>query len=237
MEIISRADATSAGLTHYFTGVPCKHGHVAARYTKNTRCVPCVNDAVYRSRALNPEVSKQGLKDAQRRYHAAHRDDRNQVSREYRENNGEAFKRTKQNWNRNNRQRISESKRDYHRRNRDYILQRMRDRYGSDTLYRLGMRARSMVGRVLTSLGTEKIRPTFEVLGYTTNDLRRHLEALFVDGMTWENYGEWHIDHKIPVSLLIYWGITDPAIINALWNLQPLWAFDNISKGNRFVSQ
>ena len=38
------------------------------------------------------------------------------------------------------------------------------------------------------------------MLGYSSNDLKIHMELLFSDGMSWENWGEWHIDHKIPVS-------------------------------------
>ena len=49
--------------------------------------------------------------------------------------------------------------------------------------------------------------------------------------MTWENRGDWHIDHIKPMSLLIKEGVTCLRIINALSNLTPLWAHDNRSKG------
>ncbi len=50
--------------------------------------------------------------------------------------------------------------------------------------------------------------------------------------MTWENHGEWHIDHIIPIS----WGKTESEVIelNHYTNFQPLWAKDNLSKGNRW---
>ena len=73
-----------------------------------------------------------------------------------------------------------------------------------------------------------------EIVGYSARDLVRHIESQFLDGMTWDNYGEWHIDHKRPVSWFIADGITDPAIVNALSNLQPLWAADNIRKLNHY---
>ena len=50
--------------------------------------------------------------------------------------------------------------------------------------------------------------------------------------MSWENYGEWHIDHKKPISK--FDKKTNLKIINSLCNLQPLWAKDNLSKGNKF---
>jgi len=69
---------------------------------------------------------------------------------------------------------------------------------------------------------------------YTINDLEQHLESLFVKGMSWDNYGKWHIDHKIPISAFNF---DKPEHLDfkkcwALNNLQPLWARDNISKSN-----
>jgi hypothetical protein len=72
---------------------------------------------------------------------------------------------------------------------------------------------------------------TIEMLGYSSNDLKRHMELLFLDGMSWENWGEWHIDHKIPVSK--FDKETPMTIVNNLNNLQPLWALDNLSKSNK----
>jgi len=53
--------------------------------------------------------------------------------------------------------------------------------------------------------------------------------------MTWENYGEWHIDHKIPVSAFNFDHIAqgDFKCCWALENLQPLWARDNRTKGSK----
>jgi len=67
-------------------------------------------------------------------------------------------------------------------------------------------------------------------LGYLSGDLKRHIESLFLDGMNWGNHGDWRVDHIKPVSKFIERGIYDPAKINALTNLQPLWAKDNLSK-------
>lgn len=63
---------------------------------------------------------------------------------------------------------------------------------------------------------------TIDLLGYSALDLKIHLESLFTEGMTWSNHGEWHIDHIIPVSN--FTPDTPMNIVNALSNLQPLWA-------------
>ena len=50
MQIISRAEAKAKGLKRYFTGKPCKHGHVAERQLFNATCVKCQRAANKKSR-------------------------------------------------------------------------------------------------------------------------------------------------------------------------------------------
>ena len=78
---------------------------------------------------------------------------------------------------------------------------------------------------------------TIELIGCSIEYLRRHLESQFVGGMTWNNYGlyGWHIDHIIPLS---YFDFTDPEQQRRAWhytNLRPMWAVDNIRKGNKLI--
>jgi len=60
------------------------------------------------------------------------------------------------------------------------------------------------------------------------------MERLFQDGMSWGNHGEWHVDHIIPVSEMVRLGVTCPKKINALSNLRPVWAEDNLRKNDGF---
>ena len=75
----------------------------------------------------------------------------------------------------------------------------------------------------------------FSLLGYTVAQLREHLEGLFQSGMSWDNYGEWHIDHVVPHCRFSYTTAKDPDFCAcwALTNLQPLWKADNLRKGSR----
>ena len=74
---------------------------------------------------------------------------------------------------------------------------------------------------------------TMKLIGCSWKDLKKHLENQFVNGMSWDNYGEWHIDHIIPCASF---DLSDPnqqRICFNFRNLQPLWAKDNLSKGSK----
>lgn len=103
-----------------------------------------------------------------------------------------------------------------------------RNRYSRDPDFRVLMAMRSFVNRAKFNKSSKR---TSEVLGYTSDDLILHIESQFKDGMSWNNHGDWHIDHIKPVSAFIKEGVVDPSVINALDNLQPLWATDNQKKG------
>lgn len=70
-------------------------------------------------------------------------------------------------------------------------------------------------------------------LGCTIAELKTYLESKFQPGMSWENYGQWHIDHIKPLSLFDLENHEDFRKAVNFSNLQPLWARDNLSKGNR----
>lgn len=76
----------------------------------------------------------------------------------------------------------------------------------------------------------------FSRLPYGADELRDHLERQFSNGMTWENYGKWHVDHIVPCAAF---DLTDHEQFGRCWalsNFQPLWASDNCRKGARYVA-
>lgn len=87
---------------------------------------------------------------------------------------------------------------------------------------------RSVLNNTLKRLGTKKELKTIDMLGYSALELKEHIENQFIDGMSWNNYGEWHIDHIKMVST--FDENTDIKIVNSLENLRPLWKSDNCSR-------
>jgi len=94
---------------------------------------------------------------------------------------------------------------------------------------------RTLVQRVTLAARGMKTANTQELLGYSFEDFRQHIEKLFESWMNWANHGEWHVDHIKPVSAFISEGITCPATINSLQNLRPLRAVDNLRKGAKYL--
>lgn len=85
------------------------------------------------------------------------------------------------------------------------------------------------------ALGKRKAGRRWEtIVGYSLDDLMRHIERQFERGMTWENMGEWHIDHVLPIAMFSYETCDDPEF-RACWaltNLRPLWAKKNLQKAD-----
>lgn len=88
--------------------------------------------------------------------------------------------------------------------------------------------------RIHNALGSDKKNGTIEYLGCDAETFRFHIEEQFVEGMSWDNYGEWQIDHIIPLQ---YDSPSIEEVIERLdyLNTQPLWAVENQSKGNRRI--
>lgn len=84
--------------------------------------------------------------------------------------------------------------------------------------------------------GRNKSARTLELVGCSIEHLKLWLTFYFQKDMSWENYGEWHIDHIKPCAKF---DLSDPAQQRACFhytNLQPLWAGDNIRKGDKYVA-
>lgn len=110
---------------------------------------------------------------------------------------------------------------------------RERARYASDPQYAIEKRLRASLTQALRRAGVRKTTKSFDLVGCSLQDLKRHLESRFLPGMSWDN-GDVHIDHIRPVSSF---DLTDPEQQHQCFhftNLQPLWKRDNLRKGNRW---
>lgn len=126
---------------------------------------------------------------------------------------------------------IIERERNYDKKNRLVRNIYKQNRRNTDFLFKLICNIRNLIGISFRKNGYNKDSKTNKILGCTYEKFKQHLEKQFTEGMSWDNQGEWHLDHIYPVSL----AKTEEEIIklNHYSNFQPLWAEENIRKGNR----
>ena len=144
-------------------------------------------------------------------------------------------------WKEDNKELINERRRELNqteekkKKNRDYV----RTRRHSDPIIRLRMNFSNLISYHLSQTTKNKVRKRRrhweDIVGYTLSELKEHLEQQFQEGMTWDNYGKWHVDHKYPASLFQITSLECDEFKKCwdLQNLQPLWAEDNIRKSNK----
>jgi hypothetical protein len=104
-------------------------------------------------------------------------------------------------------------------------------RQPKDSNFKIAGALRASIVGALKRQGIRKCRRTDELLGTDKVTARNYLEALFEPGMTWQNHGQWHIDHKIPCASFDLRCPVQQLACCYYKNLQPLWAIDNIKKG------
>ncbi len=157
-------------------------------------------------------------------YKINNRDKVIQSYRDYRKNNPERLKESRKKYKENNKEKITEY--------RTYYSNKRRK---ESDIVRMSENIRRRVNSILKTKGFYKRNKTFDILGCSPTQLKEHLESMFSDGMTWENYGlyGWHIDHIIPVSS----AKSEDELYKLCHytNLQPLWCKDNLSKGSKIL--
>jgi hypothetical protein len=113
---------------------------------------------------------------------------------EFRNNNPEYMK----NWRKNNAEKVTNQKINWCRKNNDKINENERNRRKNDIEYKIKKNLRRRVNQTITR--DYKSSSTLELLGCSTYDFLKYMESKFMDGMNWDNYGQWHIDHIKPCS-------------------------------------
>lgn len=189
---------------------------VRARVQKN------VEENKKKNKALAQKMYKESCdkkKVYRRNYYHKNRDKKRAYDREHYQKNREKALAYAKKWRDNNPKKVRAS------------LRKSQAKRLADPKVRLSHNVSCCMGQ---SLHGNKNGCHWETLvGYTLDDLKKHLEKQFTAGMSWENYGEWHLDHRTPVSAFNFADSSHEDFKRcwSLSNLQPLWAKENISKG------
>lgn len=119
--------------------------------------------------------------------------------------------------------------------NPNYMSAYQTQRLKYDTNFRLLCNLRSRIRMAIKNQRSDKAYKSIELLGCSIEECRKHIESQFKEGMIWDNYGEWHIDHIRPCAAF---DLTDPDQQKECFNyknLQPLWAKENLSKSDKWT--
>ena len=230
--LIPLAKAKEEGLTHYFTGKPCKNGHVSIRFTSNRECQECTA-----SRAVSTE---------RKAYMAAYMRERRAASPELREAERiKSLERMHQIYaplyksDPHHQERIRKLGRKSYRTAVVNDPEKVRQKYRADyrrmaatTQGKLKNRLRARFHSILR--GKCKPGHCLDMVGCSLGELVKHLEKQFLTGMSWENFGMWHIDHIRPCASFDLENLSQAKLCFHYSNLQPLWALDNLRKSSTF---
>jgi hypothetical protein len=163
------------------------------------------------------------------------------ADKKWRDKNKERLYFNHKKWYEENKEKWNQYIKEYREKNIDKIREIKRNyerhRKSTDPIYKLINNFRTAIYQVLKENNVQKNGHYFEVLQYTPNELIHHLENQFNDGMTWDNYGDWHVDHILPISIHNIQEIGDDEFMKcwSLGNLQPMWGEDNIKKSNKIL--
>jgi hypothetical protein len=186
-------------------------------------------------------------KSCAKKYYDLNREEILQQRKKYRQNNKEEIstlrKKTYQDKKNYYKEyyRINKEKIKEYRKKNENNLKEYRKFYQSkkrkeDPIFKFSSNVRSLISSSFKRGTNEfgKNAKTEQILGCTIEEFRSYIEDKFTEGMSFVNYGEWHLDHIIPLSSVK----TEEEIIklNKYTNFQPLWAKDNIKKGNKIIN-
>lgn len=181
------------------------------------------------------ERNKEKNKLTRRENYLKHRDHYIALSRKNREANPEKVRKAARESYRKNAEKRKEDQRAYRLRNIEKARKYFVDREREDEMYRFKSRIRSFVRGSFTRKGERKNTKTFNILGCDLAVLRSRFEKMFDAEMTWDNKGEWHIDHIVPLSAGKTGG--EISVLCHHTNLRPMWGKDNITKRDNLPSQ
>jgi hypothetical protein len=200
--------------------------------SKEFNCSKAIINRVLRENGieLGPSGRKWtgGKKVSAKKYHSKPevKDRKSKTSKEWFQQNKEHRKEYHKEWREKNKIYYQKYRRDYEKTKKD-----------SDPSYRLACYTRTAIYTCLKERDVTKYKSTFDLLPYSLEELILHLESQFKEGMTWDNYGEWHVDHIKPMTSFNIQSPEDKPFQEcwSLGNLQPLWGNENLSKGSRYL--
>jgi hypothetical protein len=231
--LITRSEARDKGLVHYFTGKSCKNGHIALRTLSNGACVCCSRTYTSNFHAKHSHKQYSSVK----QWHNNHTKYDTQwhvnYNRIWRKNNPHKTFEYQVRYRLTHYNQIVIRRKVYYQTHKSKYRAYQNNKRRTDPLFKLASDIRTLIRHSMLRMGFNKAGRTAEILGCSFEEFKTHIENQFIEGMSWNNHGEWHYDHIYPVALAR--DESHLVELNHYTNFQPLWAIDNIKKGCRYT--
>lgn len=156
--------------------------------------------------------------------------------KEYYEKNKERIKIQKRKYGleyyKNNKDKVKINNTIYRDNNKEKRNSRDRERHNNNLHIRLRQNLKTRINDNMKN--RTKSDNTLSLIGCSIDKLKQYLENKFKKGMSWENYGDWHIDHIKPCAKFNLKLPEEQIKCFNYINLQPLWASENCSKQDKY---
>ena len=211
-----------------------------------SRCKSCYSEyfqsnksKLSQNRREYREKNKQRISELKKIYAEANKEKLKESRAQYYSNNKAAILKQNKEYYEANRERKLQYVKEYRKKNkearneydRSYVFKRKQE----DQIFKIKCNLRSRLNKYCKASGLGKKFKTMDSVGLSPSDFKIHIESMFVDGMSWDNYGfgdgRWSIDHVKPLCV----ATTEKELftLNHYTNLRPMWWFDNLSKGGK----
>jgi hypothetical protein len=185
-------------------------------FGKNAQCKICERERSKLYHYKNREV----ILERKKKYEKQNRHIISIKQKKYREENKDVIRERKKEFGKKNREKLSKYSVEYHKKRKQ-----------TDPIFKMKCNISSRISESMKRQGYTKRSKTYQILGCDFDTFKKHIERQFTKGMNWNNQGEWHFDHIVPISS----AQTEEQVIelNHYTNFQPLWAEDNLRKSNK----
>jgi hypothetical protein len=150
---------------------------------------------------------------------------------EYRSKHREQLNKNRKKWGQDNPDKVAINAKKYREKYRDKINKKRRQKRKNNINFRLRTIISNRIRMALSRGSKNSI--SYDLTGCSWEHLKLYLESQFTVGMSWDNYGQWHIDHIKPCCSFDLTDIGQQKICFHYTNLQPLWAIDNLKKSGK----
>lgn len=226
-----------------------------ARIAERSKIHRELNKDYERSRnKIYREINKEKITKAKKDYYENNKQAISERRKKHYECNKEQYSEKKKEYSLKNKQKISESGAKYYQLNKERIIQNVsayrienkdklhkkkkeyvKKKLKEDPIFKTGIITRRLIcqsfkrGKRVFSKKTK----TAQILGCSMAEFKSYIESKFLEGMSFDNHGEWHLDHIIPIAT----AKTEEDIVrlNHYTNFQPMWASDNLKKGKKIM--